>query len=173
MKSLRFLWLSFSLALLAPGLVRAADFHRSIIGGVEGDLIKRGGVSVSAEAITEKKYLFIYFSAHWCGPCRVFTPDLVRFYEQHAGKGQFELLFISSDRSQAALEKYMDWGKMPWVALKLSSPRVEEGKEKFGVAGIPCLVLLDEHDQVLASSFSGEEYLGPKVAIEKYLSLKP
>ena len=45
-------------------------------------LIKSDGTSVSAEAALEGKDLVLfYFSAHWCPPCRQFTPLLKDFYD--------------------------------------------------------------------------------------------
>lgn len=58
----------------------------------------------------------LYFSAHWCGPCRGFTPKLVETYNtmKDAGK-KFEIVFASSDRDEAAFDEY--FGEMPWLAL--------------------------------------------------------
>ena len=46
------------------------------------DLIKADGTTVAANVALEGKVLvLIYFSAHWCPPCRGFTPVLKAFYE--------------------------------------------------------------------------------------------
>ena len=45
-------------------------------------LIRADGSSKSAEsALQGKEVVLIYFSAHWCPPCRGFTPILKDFYE--------------------------------------------------------------------------------------------
>lgn len=159
----------FSLAL---PVFAAGPFHAQTTEGMASSLITTGGKAADVSRISGKKYLFIYFSAHWCPPCRAFTPKLVQFYNEMAPSGDFELLFVSSDKNQAAMEGYMAETSMPWVALKYGSPRVNQLKEKYGVRGIPCLVLLDEKDQVLASSYEGNKYVGPAAAIKKFLSLK-
>lgn len=48
------------------------------------------------------KYIGLYFSAKWCGPCKTFTPVLRKSYEewQNSGKHQFEIIFMSLDRTQ-------------------------------------------------------------------------
>ena len=44
-------------------------------------LLKKTGEVVNAnEALKDKKIICYYFSAHWCPPCRNFTPILQDFY---------------------------------------------------------------------------------------------
>ncbi len=44
-------------------------------------LKKRDGSSSATEtALKDKKLVLFYFSAHWCPPCRGFTPKLKDFY---------------------------------------------------------------------------------------------
>ena len=45
-------------------------------------LVKADGTKVGAtEGIAGKNIVCLYFSAHWCPPCRAFTPVLKDFYE--------------------------------------------------------------------------------------------
>ena len=61
------------------------------------------------------KTLGIYFSAHWCGPCRGFTPVLTDFYKNHHEAKNFEIVFFSSDSNQQSFKEYFE--EMPWLAL--------------------------------------------------------
>ena len=62
---------------------------------------KDGGSFSAAEKLNGKKYKLLYFSAHWCPPCRGFTPELAKTYAKLKADGKdFELVFISSDRSE-------------------------------------------------------------------------
>ena len=74
------------------------------------------GEQVSGSSL-EGKSLGLYFSAHWCPPCRGFTPMLVSAYNavQAANPGKFEIVFLSSDRDEAAFKEY--FGEMPWLLL--------------------------------------------------------
>ncbi len=48
----------------------------------DADLLRFDDSKVKArEALAGKKIVAFYFSAHWCPPCRGFTPVLKKFYE--------------------------------------------------------------------------------------------
>lgn len=169
MKLAKLLTLAFA---LGSSLFASEPLHTGILKGLENDLITKEASAARTDRVTGKKYLFIYFSAHWCPPCRAFTPKLVEFYNTYSKNGDFELLFISSDKTKDAMAEYMKSTEMPWVAAKLRNKKAEELKKRYGVKGIPTLVLLDETDQVVASSWEGETYKGPNVAIAAYLRHK-
>ena len=63
----------------------------------------------------------LYFSAHWCPPCRGFTPVLAEYYNEwqasNPGK-KLEIVFLSSDRDQGSFDEYFK--EMPWAALDFS-----------------------------------------------------
>merc|ERR1712013_942318 len=46
--------------------------------------------------------LLLYFSAHWCPPCKQFTPILRDFYQEVEDQG-VEIIFVSSDRSPSEM----------------------------------------------------------------------
>jgi len=99
------------------------------------------GEKVGKEAL-EGKVLGIYFSAHWCPPCRGFTPKLVETYNKMKAKGlEFEVIFASSDRDSTAFEEY--YGEMPWLALPHGDKRKQQLSNHFGVNGIPSFVIID------------------------------
>jgi hypothetical protein len=47
-----------------------------------------------------------YFSAHWCGPCRSFTPTFCRWYERHFAAKQLEVVFVSNDKNELDFKNY-------------------------------------------------------------------
>lgn len=57
------------------------------------------------EAIKDKSHVLIYFSAHWCPPCRTFTPQLANAYEKCMGDKNFEIIFLSSDHDENAFNE--------------------------------------------------------------------
>merc|ERR1712117_594811 len=66
------------------------------------------------EVLGDKDAIGIYFSAHWCPPCRGFTPKLADMYKNGL-KDKMEIFFVSSDRDQASFDAY--FAEMPWQAL--------------------------------------------------------
>lgn len=65
------------------------------------------------------KIIALYFSAHWCPPCRGFTPHLASIYKdfkaKHPRAADWEVVFVSSDRDEKSFQEYFD--EMPWLAL--------------------------------------------------------
>ena len=68
------------------------------------------------------KVVAVYFSAHWCPPCRAFTPTLIKAYEAAKAAGlPFELVFVSSDEDEEGFDEYTK--DMPWPSVKFSVSR--------------------------------------------------
>jgi len=69
--------------------------------------------------------VMIYFSAHWCPPCKGFTPKLAEVYNTLKSKGKkVEIVFASSDQDQAAFDGY--FAEMPWKALPFTESAKKE-----------------------------------------------
>ena len=167
---LSLLALAFGMSFVAPSAPAA---HEDILAGTSHQVIGRDGREVGSEVITKKTYLFIYFSAGWCPLCKKFTPQLAEFYEQHHRNGDFEVLFVSSDKSSDEMRKYWATAGIPGVALRLECRRSVELTGQFGASdgGIPCVVLLGPDGKVIASSFKDGKYLGPDAALKSYAQL--
>ena len=112
-------------------------------------LLDTNGNEVSTDRL-KGKYVGLYFSASWCGPCRSFTPKLVKFKEEH--KENFEVVLISSDGSSKAQANYMKKYKMPWFALKNQSDVARNISLSLQVEFIPYLVILDADGHVITKA---------------------
>merc|ERR1719171_1365168 len=109
-----------------------------------GDTLLRGTEKVAtATALADRGAVALYFSAHWCPPCRGFTPKLGEWYTKSLKAKGMEVVFVSSDRDEEAFTSYFG-EQAPWLALPYSKRDVKEALfKKFKVRGIPTLVILD------------------------------
>merc|ERR1712004_771929 len=91
----------------------------------------------------DKEVVAIYFSAHWCPPCRNFTPVLAEKYKElQRSNKSFEIIFASSDRTADAFGEY--YNSMPWLALPYDLRDIKTKlSTKYGCRGTPYLVVLD------------------------------
>jgi nucleoredoxin len=110
-----------------------------------------------------KKFVALYYSAHWCAPCRKFTPQLVQYYNLVVPTHpEFEIIFVSADRSRFAWETYIHETNMPWLAIDYDQLADLSGVRSLGGDGIPSLLVVDQGSHVIASSYDGDKYLGPQ-----------
>jgi len=94
-------------------------------------------------ALADIQVICYYFSAHWCPPCRGFTPVLADFYNELKEAGAaIEVVFVSSDRSDADMKSYMQESHGDWLAATWGSPLVSTLKTKYGISGIPSLIVV-------------------------------
>ena len=131
--------------------------------------VKNGNlVALDDSDLVQKKIYGLYFSAHWCSPCRKFTPKLVEYYnkivwEEHP---EFEIIFISSDKSPEAMATYMNEAGMPWPAVEFGKLANVPTLKKYAGDGIPDLVIVDTTGKVLADSYIRGKYVGPQRALD-------
>ena len=103
---------------------------------------------ISKEEVFSTEIICLYFSAHWCGPCRKFTPSLSEFYKEiNSEKKQIEIIFCSSDQDQNQFDEYFK--TMPWIAIPFESESKDEIAEELGVSSIPTLIVFDKDGNVL------------------------
>merc|ERR1719213_514854 len=90
-----------------------------------GSLLGPGGeVIETAAALPGKGAVALYFSAHWCPPCRGFTPKLAEWYKKDLSAKGLEVVFVSSDKSEDEFMSYFE--EMPWLALDYSDRKRKE-----------------------------------------------
>ncbi|EDO42086.1 predicted protein [Nematostella vectensis] len=118
---------------------------------ISGSLVNKNGEVINAGDL-KGKIVGIYFSAHWCPPCRAFTPELVSTYDAvRKANNAFEVIFVSSDRSQDSFKDYLN--TMPWFAIPYEdSDRRLAVSKHFGVEGIPTFIIVDENWKIISTN---------------------
>jgi len=151
------------------GLAAQLDKHLFIL-GPDGNVHGYDGARLAGV-----KYFAFYYSASWCPPCRAFTPSLVAFYDGFKPTHpNFELIFVSRDRSDGDMVNYMKGDSMRWPAIWFQeNDKPEVGAKRYLGRGIPDLVLVDANGKILANSFDGNRYTGPAHVIESIRQIVP
>eukprot|EP01038_Epipyxis_sp_PR26KG_P017842 gene17842-24922_t len=104
----------------------------------------KSGVKPTEEVVNGKKLVGLYFSAHWCPPCRAFTPSLCQFYNdlKQIDENALELIFFSSDNDEDEFSHYYE--TMPFTSIPYDNQDIIGATaKKFGIRGIPSLIILD------------------------------
>ena len=104
----------------------------------------------------------LYFAGEWCPLCRRFTPALRAFREKWSGSVQ--IVFISSDFSEAAMKEHYAHQLGGWIALAWDDPLAATLKRRYKVwsntevgtfgfnkrSGVPAVVVIDHTGAELA-----------------------
>ncbi|XP_022664529.1 nucleoredoxin-like protein 2 isoform X2 [Varroa jacobsoni] len=110
-----------------------------------------------ADVLNECDVVAIYFSAHWCPPCRMFTPVLADVYKQLKNQGKkLEVVFVSSDKTEDAMFAYMEETHGDWYAIKYNDAARSELGSHFGVRSIPTLIILKKDGTVISKDGRSE-----------------
>ena len=106
---------------------------------------KDGDVKFSPK---DAPFFGLYFSAHWCAPCRALTPKLKNFYEvANKTQKQIEIIFVSLDNTEAEFNEY--FGTMPWLSIPYKDESAESLKEAFGIRGIPAFLVFNNEGKLI------------------------
>jgi thiol-disulfide isomerase/thioredoxin len=116
----------------------------------------------------EPELYLVYFGAHWCPPCRAFSPKLLEAYNRLKERlpGQFEVVFVSDDHSSDEQLEYARGLGMPWPVLKYTEIGNAPAVEQWEGPGIPDLVVLTREGVPILNSYHGAEYVGPESVLD-------
>jgi len=113
-------------------------------------LLTADGEKPTSEVLEGATAIGLYFSAHWCPPCRGFTPKLAEWYKDGLQAKGFRIVFVSSDKDENAFKEY--FGEQPWAALPYAQrDKKNDLSKKFKVQGIPSFVILKPDGTVITT----------------------
>ena len=133
--------------LLCATLASAADFDWKT--RFPQGLVDDAGKAVDITTL-KNKTVAVYCPAHWCPPCRTFTPQLVKFANEN--KAKLAVVFVSFDQSEEKMFGYMKEAKMPWSAVPFKSAGGQAIAKEEGVSGIPTLLVYGKDGQLLTKN---------------------
>lgn len=145
----------------------ATDVLPSVLHDSEGN-------EVDAASMLKGKHIGLYFSAHWCPPCRAFTPSLVKFHEENAAN-EFEIVFVSMDKSMGEKKKYIREMGMKWLTVPGAGTRTADAlARKYETTGrLPVLIILAPDGAVVTPNGREDVMFSPETALNKWKEKKP
>lgn len=127
---------------------------------------------VDSSKVLENDLVGFYFSAHWCPPCRKFTPFLAEAYKEWKKDGKkIEIVFVTSDRDEKSFKEY--FAEMPWTAINIDEKTlIGNLKATFKITGIPSLIVLDKSGKTVDDSARSTVTNDPSGAVDIWLKKK-
>jgi len=120
-----------------------------------------GFVRFNPQQLASADYVLFYYGANWCGPCHQLVPQVIATTNQlKSAHPNFAVIFISRDRSETEMLRYMTSTKMPWPAVRFEALDRISDIISAGGRSIPALVLVDRDGRILTSSSRGGRYVG-------------
>ena len=129
--------------------------------GMVGKKVELDGTTVDGKpfdfASLKGKVVLVDFWATWCGPCLRQIPIIKKNYEKYHDRG-FEVVGISIDENRADLEGFLKDSEIPWQTLfSDNADNVAALKKRFGVEGIPNMLLVGRDGKVITLKVMGDE----------------
>jgi len=123
------------------------------------------------QVVNDAKVIAVYFSAHWCPPCRNFTPVLKDFHEELKDDG-LVIIFASSDRTEEDMKNYFSSAHGDYYCIPFAD---EEGlraslNKECQVSGIPMLCVISKEGKLIhADGRSDVTGKPPKAVFSEWL----
>ncbi len=99
------------------------------------------------------KVVLLDFWASWCGSCVAKMPELKAVYKDFGGRGDFEIIGLSLDRSIETAKRFAERQELKWVQGFLGEWTSTEIPERYGVSAIPALYLIGRDGRLIAKGF--------------------
>lgn len=104
--------------------------------GAPYTLTRQDGLTVPlAQALRTRDYVILFLASQWWAPCRGVTAQLCAFYAQHHATHNFEVIFLSTDKSEGAMRDFFADAHGDWLCLDYKDARTLEA----ALAGDPVL----------------------------------
>lgn len=115
----------------------------------------------------DNEFIALYFSAHWCPPCKGFTPVFSDIYKKWRADGKkVEVVLISLDNDVSQFQTYYDI--QPWLAVPYGDERVGSLLKLFGIQGIPALILITGDGVIVDKNARKEVMMKKEKAYEEW-----
>ena len=105
------------------------------------------------------QYVLIDFWASWCGPCIASFPLMEQMHEVFGERG-LRIIGVSIDQDKDSWLNAVDKYQLPWLQLRetiASQSNRTSASEKYGITGVPTLVLIAPDGTVISTDLDRKE----------------
>jgi thiol-disulfide isomerase/thioredoxin len=114
------------------------------------------------------KVVLVDFWATWCGPSVAELPNVIATYQKYHGQG-FEIIGVSLDEVQPALERFLKENNMTWQQYYDGKMWDNKLAMAYGVNSTPTTYLLGRDGKIIGRDLRGEAL---QAAVAKALAKK-
>jgi len=115
----------------------------------------------SSDELRDTRIFAFYYAGAWCPACRKLTPQLIEWYRRtKAEHPEFEVIWVTNDRSELTMAEYMRKAQMPWPAVRFD--KADQTVRQFAGDGIPWLVAVDASGVPLTTNAVDKKYVEPE-----------
>ncbi|WP_166785131.1 TlpA family protein disulfide reductase [Sphingobacterium psychroaquaticum] len=149
--------------------VKKTDYGKSAGNQIQGALLSKEGALVKNFslpnekgenidfAVFKGKYILLDFWASWCGPCIEEFKTLREVYAQYKKSAPFEIVSISTDKSEGAWKKALQNQQLPWVQLHDLPEDQAVASKRFAVTTLPTTFLIDPEGKIIKKNIRGND----------------
>lgn len=124
------------------------------------------------DSLAGKAVIAIYFGSHTCPACQGFVPRLLAVHrEVRLAGGSFEVVYVSSDASAAAMFAAMADAGTPWPVLPWGGSKANGLVQRYEIRWIPSVVVIDAAGKTLSLKGRDEIELRGLRAYDDWLAL--
>ncbi|UCE58467.1 MAG: carboxypeptidase regulatory-like domain-containing protein [Phycisphaerales bacterium] len=105
------------------------------------------------------KVVLLDFWATWCGPCIEEIPKLTAVNDRFAAHDDFVLISVSLDGDEKMLRRFLEKRKLDWHHVFGEEGGARETANRFGVVGLPMVVLIGADGTLVARDLRGDGIL--------------
>lgn len=128
---------------------------------------------VSPYEIEKPEVVAFYFAAHWCPPCRTFTPILASMYRKLMIEAvPIEIVFISWDENVDVMKGHMQESHADWLAVAFEDINSRNFTRTFNVDRIPHLCIVSKAGEMITSHGTRDVCLKGTSAVQCWMNGK-
>jgi nucleoredoxin len=148
----------------AASLARAAATRDTVMKLLDGKLMSLHGSELRpypASSLRDVRVFAFYFGSNWSPACREATPAIVEWYRNtKTANPDFELIFVSSDRSALTMAEDVRKYAMPFPVVRFDAVN-DEGIQRFGGNPTPWLGAVSRAGAPVTKNIGEKRFIEP------------